>query len=430
MTTTIAGRLSAVLLLSCSSLAANESPDANDEVLIRLHDRTKASQPELVAQIAGASNARRRYADGHFTLRLPTDPNTRAAVLDNLRRDPHVAELSVNGMGQGGYVPSDTLYGDQWHLETADGVDINAPEAWETARGDEGVIIAVLDSGILLDQPEFTGRIAVNELETLNGVDDDGNGLVDDISGWDFTTDDNDPTDEHGHGTWVTSVLAANADGEFGVVGVDHRSRILPIRVLDADNRGSLADLVDGIHYAIDAGARVINLSLIDYPYSSLLDAALNRAEEAGVTVVACAGNAGADTANSSYPGAHPATISVGATDHADNLAWFSSTGSSVTFTAPGEQIAAADHLPPYEPDVAVLRSGCSLATPIVSGIVGLVESVSPGLRRTEMEALLAASAIDLGAPGWDPEFGWGRVDAAAAMGAIGSTSLFRDSFE
>ena len=401
------------------------------ELVVRFAPGVDASEAQTIAADAGASALLPRYAPRHWLAETSLDPDDMQAVLQELLLNPDVEMVSFNHLGDGGYVPADTLFASQWHLEQDSDADINATAAWDLTRGSAEVLVAVLDSGILYDQPEFGGRVATNPLEASNGLDDDGNGLVDDIQGWDFVgvsgIDDNDPTDEHGHGTWVTSALAANAD-DHGVAGVDHAARILPLRVLDSANRGTVADLIDAIYYAADAGADIINMSLVNYPASSMLGDALSAAAATGSILVACAGNGGDGTADTQYPGAHASTLSVGSTDRSDGLAWFSSTGSTVTFSAPGDSILVADHIPPYEEDEGSVQAGCSLATPITAGVVSLMIALQPGLTQAEIEMLLAESALDLGPAGWDPGYGWGRIDAMSAL--RGTVTLFASGFE
>ena len=410
--------LVAMVGLGPVATATESAPARSGEVLVRFAPGVSAADRLSIALDAGATKIKRQFAKRHALLAVPTDAE--ASVIAALSKNVRVELAERNHIGEAGYTPGDPLFGSQWHLEQNADYDINATAAWDISRGNPAILVAVLDSGILSDQPEFAGRIFTNPNESANGVDDDGNGLVDDISGWDYATQegngDPDPYDEHGHGSWVASVFGANTDHQFGIVGLDHFARILPIRVLGADNRGSTADLVAGLYYAVEQGARVINLSLINFPKQDILRDALDYADGAGSILVACAGNGGADTADYQYPGSHPRTISVGATRSNDELASFSSTGQTVDLVAPGEGILAADHQQPYEPDVADSVSGCSLATPIVSGIISLMLSIDPELNRDSALELLKQSAVDLGDPGFDHKFGWGRVDAAAAL--------------
>lgn len=428
--------LAAAMLLQAA--IAGDALYRPGEVLVRFAPGVSTEVQQTIAQEAGALFTKRRFAIRHALLSVPVSGEN--DVIDALLQNASVELAELNYLGEAGYTPSDQLYPSQWHLEQSADADINASAAWDITRGNPGLLVAVLDSGLLQDQPEFSGRIYTNAGESANGIDDDGNGLVDDLHGWDYAEEtangDPDPHDEHGHGSWVTSVFGANADEAFGIVGVDHFATLLPIRVLGADNMGSTADLVAGLYYAVDQGADIINLSLINFPKQDVLTDALDYADSRGAILIACAGNGGADTADVQYPGSHPRTISVGATQADDTLAEFSSTGDTVDLVAPGQGILAADHEEPYEPDVAASVSGCSLATPIVSGIASLMLSIDPSLDRDRILSILADSAVDLGDPGWDRKFGWGRVDAAAALALAASTGgdaetpIFASGFE
>ena len=168
-------------------------------------------------------------------------------------------------------------------------------EGWQISRGSDSIVVAVLDTGIDTDHPEFLGRL---------------------LPGFDFVNDDADPESAHPHGSKVTGLLAANADNAFAVAGVDHAAGILPVKILGDDNYGDTFDLAEGLIFAADSGADVISMSLQNFPLASpTLNDALQYARDAGAVLVAAAGNGGIDSADFSGPGASPLTISVGATD-------------------------------------------------------------------------------------------------------------------
>ena len=405
-----------IMSLSASAQVAERAEHAyrTDELIVRFaRQAEKSNRGNLIAK-AGAKAIKREFGDRYAI--VDVSEATLEQVLKTLRSDPAIEAVERNYIGRGGYEPVDRLFPSQWHLKQNNHVDINATQAWDRTRGNPGIRVAIVDSGVKPDHPEFAGRLFVNRAESANGLDDDGNGLVDDINGWDFVDSDGNPDDAHGHGTWVTSVFGANAGDGFGVVGVDHFAEILPLKILNAENEGMLSDLIEAIDYAVAQGADIINLSLVDFPRSEMLGDALDRADSQGSIIVACAGNSGPDSADLQYPSAHPAVITVGATQANDEIAHFSSTGQSVDLVAPGQSILAADHQEPFEPDVASSVSGCSLATPIVAGVVSLLLAEDPELTRDEIMEILAISAVDLGEPGWDKTYGWGRIDAAAAL--------------
>jgi subtilisin family serine protease len=304
-------------------------------------------------------------------------------------------------IGEGAYVPSDPLYPLQWQHNEPRDHDIDTPEAWEINRGSEEVIVAVLDSGILFNHPDFQGRL---------------------LAGWDFVNDDDNPTADHPHGVFVAGILAANAGNGFGVAGVDHRCRILPIKVLDMEILGDEFSLVQGLTLAADRGARVISMSLINFEESSALKEALQYARDHGVVLVAAAGNRGIGNADISWPGASPLCISTGATDVDDLVAYFSGTGRALDVVAPGVSVATVT----ADPLLDVIRyfGGTSASTPIVAGIASLLLSAEPSLTPQEVQDLIQSGAEDgvggaADLPGWDQTYGWGRVNARRSLELI-----------
>ena len=219
--------------------------------------------------------------------------------------------------------------------------DTDAPEAWDITTGRSGVVIAVIDTGVAWDHPDFAGNIWVNTGETPgNGTDDDGNGYVDDIRGWDFVDNDNDPMDFHGHGTHVAGTIAGVGNNSRGITGVMWTARIMPLRFLDTLGSGTTADAISAIDYAIANGARVLNNSWGGNDSSQSLREAIERSDSAGAVFVAAAGNDGWDNESTPiYPASFDAAniISVAATDQDDNLASFSNYGATtVDVGAPG----------------------------------------------------------------------------------------------
>lgn len=343
---------------------------------------------------------------GIYRLSIP-DGAPVSPMIDECSRDPRYQEVQPNYIGEGGdFIPNDRSFHLQWHLDntgrfggTAD-ADIDAVEGWQISRGDESIIVAVLDTGIDSDHPEFVGRL---------------------LPGFDFVNEDPDPHADHPHGVWVSGVLAANADDGLSVAGVDHFARILPIKVLGDQNLGSVMDLAQGLVFAANEGASVINMSLINYPGGGFLENALRFARDSGAVLVACAGNGSIGDADQSGPGASPSTISVGATTPSDERASFSGTGSALDVVAPGVFVFTV-HKRSAAP---TWFSGCSAATPIVSGIASLLLSLDPFLTHDQVREILAETADDLvgppseDAPGRDDFFGHGRVNMNRALASL-----------
>lgn len=297
---------------------------------------------------------------------------------------------------------------------------IGLPNAWALTTGDAAPI-AILDSGVDLDHPDLAQKIWVNTDEIPgNGLDDDGNGYVDDVQGWDFYPQpDALPDDEFGHGSLVAGIAAAETNNGKGIAGVSWQAQIMPLKVLGRTGAGSLDALAEGIVYAADNGARILNMSLGGEPAgggSQTVDVALAYARSKGCLMVAAAGNtAGAVL----YPASSPLVLAVAATDNQD-LPWnFSSRGPEVDLAAPGVDIFST-----YIGSAYFQVTGTSAAAPQVSGVAELVWSLHPDLPAAEVENMLKDTARDVWSPGWDSLTGWGRVDAYAAVSQAGPGPL------
>ena len=288
------------------------------------------------------------------------------------------------------HLADEPLFSDQWALEntgqtggTPD-ADIDILDAWTRTTGSPDVTIAVIDTGAALGHPDLAPVLWTNTGEIGgNGIDDDGNGFVDDINGWDFLDGDSDPSDTHGHGSFVASVATGALNG-VGIAGVAPDSVFMPIRVCGPSGFCPLSAIIEGLSYAVDNGADVANLSLgLSFP-SSALESAVLGAVDAGVTVVAAAGNDGLNTdVFPFYPASYDmdGLISVAATDHNDILASFSNFGAtSVDLAAPGVDIVGAGF-----PAGWVVGSGTSFSAPHVAGVVALFKSIRPNAEPVEV---------------------------------------------
>ena len=270
---------------------------------------------------------------------------------------------------------------------------VNAPEAWNQGVTGEGVLVAVVDSGVNMLHSDLVDRIWSNESEIPNnGIDDDANGYIDDIHGWDFVTDDAHPEDESGHGTRVAGVIVA-ARNETGATGIAYDAQVMPIRVLNAQGSGSQYDIAKGIRYAVDNGADVINLSLGALTGSQRLRSAVEHALRNDVLIVAAAGNAGENAPDfpAQYSGSFANVISVGAYDRDFDLAYFSnrvgSTG-TIQIDAPGVSVYSTSLGNSFQ-----YGSGTSYAAPVVSGVAALMLSASPDLSATDIRTHLVETA-------------------------------------
>lgn len=315
----------------------------------------------------------------------------------------------------------DSLLDQQWALER-----IEAASAWEIQRGRRQIVLAIIDSGVEYDHPDLAANIWHNPAEIPdNGLDDDQNGYIDDVIGWDFTDApdlpgagdyldrDNDPHDEGGHGTHVAGISAAVGNNGSGISGVAPNCRIMALRAgFRLQSGGGFLqddDVAAAIVYAADQGANVINMSFGDPRVSPVLRDAIAYAQSRGCMLVAAAGNNGEP--GLLYPAGYDAVIAVGATDSNDQRASTSSYGTGLDLMAPGVGILSTWLDGDYQ-----LLGGTSMAAPHVTAAAGLLLSQDPTRSAEAVRAILRASADDLGQPGFDAEFGAGRLNIHAAL--------------
>jgi len=303
------------------------------------------------------------------------------------------------------------------------------------APGDASVLIAVIDSGVDLQHPALVGRVWVNPGEIPgNDIDDDGNGLADDINGWNFVSDNNDVRDTNGHGTLVAGLIAAQPSSPGAFTGVDPGALIMPLKVTDFAGNGNSVDVAAAVTYAANAGAAIINLSLGGGTFSAAEQAAIDYARGEGVLVVIAAGNQGADAA-AFWPAAVPGALTVAASTPDDERAPYSNWGTVLDITAPGTDLLSlrARYTDPlvfgggdYQPGENIEGSarlhyratGTSFATPLVAGTASRIWAQRPALRAADVRRMLLYSARDLLPPGPDILTGYGLLDSAAALAA------------
>ena len=300
---------------------------------------------------------------------------------------------------------NDPRVGEQYGLAA-----IGAPAVWERTIGSAETVIAIVDGGVDLSHEDLENKIWINAGEIAgNGVDDDGNGLIDDTRGWDFV--ENRPAEVgSNHGSHVAGIAAADSNNGLGGAGVDWQARIMPVRVLRGSGVGRETDIIRGIEYATAMGADVINLSLVGSESQALQDA-IENAYAAGVTVVAAVGNNGVDTGSWPFYPACAVTeegvdlvVGVGAIDDAGQPARFSNYGNCVDVWAPGDDILSTKLNNRYGE-----MSGTSMASPFAAGVAGLFLAVNPGSAPAEvMEALKKGELIN--------EYGY-RLNAAGVVG-------------
>ncbi len=287
-----------------------------------------------------------------------------------------------------------------WGVEGVVDADIDATRAWQITNGSPDVIIAIVDSGVSLSHPDLAGQF---------------------IQGRNFTSGDPDAVDDQwvSHGTVVSGIVGGLLDNEIGVSGVAPGCRLMPIRVMDRFGFTFEEWIADGIIYAVDNGATVLNISIGLPSASSILRDAVVYAYQSGAVICASTGNISSDPIG--YPAKYPETIAVGATNNQDLMATFTSTGPEMTLAAPGRNIYSTWDTT-SEPDTYKRRSGTSFSTPYVAGTVALIQSVNPTLTPDEIRSVLVRSADDVDATGWDENTGAGRLNAFKAV--VLATSL------
>lgn len=312
-------------------------------------------------------------------------------------------------------VPNDPSYGSQWGLTT-----INAPIAWNYYSAGSNTVIAIVDDAIDRTHPDLIPNLWVNPSDPAGGGDQDGNGYIDDINGWDVGDNDNNPnptTTAYDHGTHVAGISSARSNNSVGVASIGFSCKLMCVKA--TDNATSITDGYTGIVYAAANGADVINMSWGGPTYTTTGQNVCNYAYSTGAILVAAAGN---DNVSSMfYPAAMANVISVAATASGDGKASFSNYGSWIDISAPGNNI--------YSTFLVALgsygnKSGTSMASPMVAGLVGLMRSLNPGMPQADVINCLYSTAdnIDAQNPSYIGDLGAGRIDAGAAMTCVSAT--------
>jgi subtilisin family serine protease len=306
-------------------------------------------------------------------------------------------------------VPNDPLFAMQWDLQNTvtPGADMHMPSAWDIIKGNSGLVIAVLDSGIDYTHPDLAGNIWANPWEPscASANDNDHNGYVADCRGWNFVANNNNPMDDEGHGTHVSGTIGAVGNNSLGVAGIMWNVKLMPLKILDNMGNGTVADEVEAIQYAITKGAKIINASFAGDQFSNAELGAISAANAAGILLVTAAGNGDNNSIGSNndvlpvYPGNYnlPNIISVAATDQNDHIASFSNFGpNTVHVAAPGVSILST--VPPNlslsfcggSPFVGYeLCDGTSMATPHVTGLAGLLSSYYTNFTASQVRATI-----------------------------------------
>lgn len=366
------------------------------------------------------------------------------AYLKKLNNNPEIEYAEPNYIYKISLIPSDLYLNSQWYLKK-----IRAVEAWDEIRDNPEMVIAVIDSGIQISHPDLKDNIWRNPMDAPgNKIDDDKNGYVDDVSGWNFVDNTANPAPRFGenysengimHGTVVAGAIAAVGNNASGIAGVTWHSKIMPLKVLSDTGEGEIKNVIRAIDYAINNGADIINLSFVGFDHSKSLENAIRRAYEAGILVVAAAGNEQGEgygyslDATPLYPACYDGengenmVIGVAATDTLDQKASFSSYGfKCVDISAPGVSIFSTAV---YAPDKKINNeplnkyydgywSGTSMAAPLVSGALALIQKANPLLSHQEVIDVLINSTDNINRlnPSYLGQLGSGRLNVEKAV--------------
>jgi subtilisin family serine protease len=350
----------------------------------------------------------------HTLQRLKADPDVEFAESEHtfstkqLPNDPFLSSSGTWGQP----------YADLWGLQA-----INAPAAWDTAQGD-GVVVAVIDTGVDYNHPDLADNIWTNPNEVAgNFFDDDGNGFVDDFHGWNFVNNTNDPIDDNGHGTHVAGTIAAEGNNGIGVIGVAWHAKIMPLKGFDSSGTGFDFTLAPAIMYAANNGADVINASwdafssnMQVFGNSQTIEEAIQYAASLGVIFVASAGNSSQDAMNF-FPANSPEAITVASSGPFGNFSFFSNFGAKIDVVAPGEDILSLQAANTFQGQPVIdgytRMTGTSMAAAHVSGVVALILSQNPGYSPDIVRTVLRSSASPANP---DPRFTAGNLNASAAV--------------
>ncbi len=344
-------------------------------------------------------------------------------------------------------IPNDPRYNAQEQIYN----QIGAPDAWEYTTGASNVVVAVIDTGVDINNEDLKNNIWRNTKEIFgNAVDDDGNGYIDDINGWNFVEHNNDvsisviqESNDSGavnHGTILAGLIGAEGDNSVLGTGLNWSVKIMPLRAIDSNGNGVLADVAKAVNYAVDNGADIISISFVGASTYPELTDSLFRAYKKGVLVVAAAGNSRNDSSGNEnlskvkqYPvcldsdSSENWILGVGSVDRKDQLSVFGDYGSCIDISAPGERIFSTQK---YAPQYGYIKNfdgawnGTSFSAPLVAGSAALIKSIRPDWGAKEIMANLLRSAEDIDGlnPGFAGQMGYGRLNIGKAV-AIAFTS-------
>ena len=459
------------IILFCSIATFGQVPEQNNQIILKLKNEITGSTKSSCKQ-SSIGNSKvdslnqlfhaikiKKQSTGRkskkyiYIIQFPEGTNIQQ-IIDEYYKTGEIEYAEPNNKGSGGgtqeIVPNDQYYFRQWALQNdgtfslspaVNGADIQMEDAWGIEQGDSNIIVGIIDSGTKLNHPEFSGRIWKNYNDIPNnGIDDDANGFVDDVTGWDFANSDNDPSDDEGHGTNVAGIIGANGDNAIGYAGVDWNCKLMILKVIDNTNFGLYSWWAEAIYYAVDNGAKVLNMSLGGSGPSTTLEDAVDYALNNNVVVVVSMMNE--NTGEVYYPAGFNGVIAVGSTDADDNRSdpffWSETSGSNygnhISVTAPGNFIYGLNYQ--SNSNYGSYWGGTSQATPHVAGLASLLLAQNPNRTPAQIKSIIEATAEDQvgnsteDTPGFDQYYGHGRINAFNALSVLNSinTHGFQDA--
>ncbi len=383
---------------------------ADGEVIVKFKSGITAETINRIYTELGASEIYTSPRAGFKRIAISSLSNVDEAV-EQFRARADVEYAEPNYILRAFMTPNDPYYTYQWHMPK-----INAEPAWDLSTG-TGIVVAIIDCGVAYENYGSFGLAP--DLAGTNFV-----------PGYDFVNNDTHPNDDNGHGTHVAGTVAQTTNNNLGVAGVAFNSSIMPIKVLDASGNGWLSDVADGIIWAADNGAQVINMSLGSSSSTSTLQNAVRYADGLGVTIVCAAGNSGNNVPQ--YPASYVECISVSATRYDDTRPSYSSFGSNIDICAPGGDTSVDQNGDGYVDGVLQqtfgttytdwgywFYQGTSMASPHVAGVSAMLLAVDGSLTPQQVRSAMEGTAVDLGSAGWDQFYGFGLVDAYAAIQSL-----------
>jgi thermitase len=383
--------LTGIFIFLTSHGASAGEPAVSDEILVRPRPHLSEKAVQLLFAVHGAAQIDSIQQLNVRVLRVPAAKRDR--VVAALSHNPNIEFAEKNSIASLGGMTNDPYVanGYEWHLS-----QIKALDAWSISIGDPATIIAICDTGVAPTQPDLTGKL---------------------LPGYNFYANNTNTADDYGHGTAVAGTAAAQGNNGIGVAGVAWAASILPIKISDPTGYATYSNMAKALTYAVDHGARVINISFYGSSSSSTLQSAADYVWNHNGIVFACAGNTG--TSAPQYPAACRNVIAVSGTEYDDVMGTWSSYGSDISLSAPGVGIYSTNADGTYG-----AHSGTSFSSPIAAGAAALLLSYDPQMTNSRAVQLLEQNSDDLGSAGYDIYYGYGRVNAYRALLAAGAPSI------